>query len=113
MLVKYSYAFVALPGGFGTLDEVFEAATLIQTAKIRRFPLILMGGEFWRPLLAFLAGPLLSAGTIDAADVAGFIVTDSPVEAVDRIRRVASSQFALSHGPRARRRWYLAEGPAR
>ena len=59
MLVKYSYAFIALPGGFGTLDEIFEAATLIQTAKIRNFPLVLMGKEFWRPLLEFLAERLV------------------------------------------------------
>ena len=49
MLVKYSYAFIALPGGFGTLDEIFETATLIQTGKIRDFPLVLMGIEYWRP----------------------------------------------------------------
>ncbi|MFN6195909.1 MAG: TIGR00730 family Rossman fold protein, partial [Planctomycetota bacterium] len=52
MLVKYSYAFVVLPGGFGTMDELFEAATLIQTRKIEDFPLVLMGTEYWRPLLA-------------------------------------------------------------
>ena len=50
MLVKYSYAFVALPGGFGTLDEIFETLVLIQTGKMKRFPLILLGAEFWRPL---------------------------------------------------------------
>ena len=60
MLVKYSYAFVALPGGLGTLDEIFETATLIQTAKIRRFPLVLMGTDFWAPLMHFLQGRLLA-----------------------------------------------------
>ena len=54
MLVKYSYAFIALPGGFGTLDELFEIATLIQTGKIRDFPVVLMGTDFWEPLLDFL-----------------------------------------------------------
>ena len=54
MLVKYSYAFITLPGGFGTLDEIFETATLIQTGKIREFPLVLMGREYWQPLLAFM-----------------------------------------------------------
>src|SRR3972149_1466175 len=54
MLVKYSYAFVAFPGGFGTLDEIFETATLTQTGKIRHFPLVLMGVEYWEPLLAFM-----------------------------------------------------------
>jgi len=55
MLVKYSYAFIAAPGGFGTLDEVFETATLIQTVKIREFPLVLMGKEYWRPMLEFMS----------------------------------------------------------
>src|SRR5712691_750720 len=54
MLVKYSYAFIALPGGFGTLDEIFETAVLIQTGKIREFPLVIMGREFWQPLLDFM-----------------------------------------------------------
>src|SRR5437660_446463 len=59
MLVKYSYAFIALPGGFGTLDEIFETATLIQTAKIRDFPMVLMGRDFWQPLLDFLLNKLV------------------------------------------------------
>ena len=65
MLVKYSYAFVALPGGFGTLDEIFECATLIQTGKIQNFPLVLVGRDFWRPLTDFLHGPLERMGLID------------------------------------------------
>ena len=68
MLVKYSHAFIALPGGFGTLDEIFEAATLIQTGKIKDFPLILMGVDFWTPLIEYMRDHLLSAGTIDADD---------------------------------------------
>jgi uncharacterized protein (TIGR00730 family) len=59
MLVKYSYAFVALPGGFGTLDEIFETATLIQTRKILDFPLVLMGRDYWQPLLDFMESRLL------------------------------------------------------
>jgi predicted Rossmann-fold nucleotide-binding protein len=58
MLVKYSYAFAALPGGFGTMDEIFETATLIQTHKMRDFPLVLVGPDFWRPLTDSLHGPL-------------------------------------------------------
>jgi uncharacterized protein (TIGR00730 family) len=109
MLVKYSYAFVALPGGFGTLDEVFEAATLIQTGKIRQFPLVLMGVDFWRPLLDFMRTRLVAAGTVDPADVDRILVTDSPREAAAAIRDVALAQFGLSYGPRLRRRWYLGE----
>src|SRR5437667_4900201 len=54
MLIKYSYAFIALPGGFGTLDEIFETATLIQTGKIFEFPVVLVGTEYWRPLVEFV-----------------------------------------------------------
>jgi uncharacterized protein (TIGR00730 family) len=109
MLVKYSYAFVAVPGGFGTLDDIFETATLIQTAKIRRFPLVLMGTDFWAPLVHFLQVRLLAEGTIDAADIERLVVTDSPGEAVATISDVAMTQFDLSYGPRLRRRWYLGE----
>ena len=65
MLVKYSYAFVALPGGFGTLDETFEVATLVQTGKVREFPIVLMGCDYWRPLIDFVRNRLLVEGTID------------------------------------------------
>jgi uncharacterized protein (TIGR00730 family) len=109
MLVKYSYAFVALPGGFGTLDEVFETVTLIQTGKIREFPIVLMGVDFWRPLLDFMTARLLGEGTIDPDDVKRLLVTDSPEAAVAVIRDVALRRFALSYGPRARRRWLFGE----
>jgi hypothetical protein len=109
MLVKYSYAFVALPGGFGTLDEIFETATLIQTTKIREFPLVLMGVDFWAPLLQFLRARPLAEGTVSHADVERIAVTDSPAEAVERIRGIAMSQFKLSYAPRLQRRWYLGE----
>src|SRR5713226_2476283 len=69
MLVKYSYAFIALAGGFGTLDEIFETATLIQTGKIQQFPLVLMGREYWRPLLDFMRERLLAQKMIDAIDL--------------------------------------------
>lgn len=89
MLVKYSYGFVALPGGFGTMDEVFETATLIQTRKISGFPLVLVGTEFWEPLLDFLRDRMLAEGTIGDEDLALLFVTDSPEEAADFVVRHA------------------------
>jgi uncharacterized protein (TIGR00730 family) len=86
MLVKYSYAFVVLPGGFGTMDELFEAATLIQTGKIENFPLVLMGVDYWRPLVAFLRETMVAAGTITAADVDRILVTDDVAAAVAHVR---------------------------
>ena len=69
MLVKYSSAFVVLPGGYGTLDEAFETVTLMQTDKIEDFPLISMGVEFWRPMAAFMRDTLVTRGTIGKQDV--------------------------------------------
>lgn len=109
MLVKYSYAFVALPGGFGTLDEVFETATLIQTGKIREFPLVLMGKEFWAPLLQFMSERLVKARTIDAEDLARIIVTDSAEEAARAITEVAKRKFNLTYGSRIKRRRLFGE----
>lgn len=109
MLVKYSYAFIAMPGGFGTLDEIFETATLIQTRKIADFPLVLMGKEFWEPLVGFMSNRLLAERTIDAADCERILITDSPEEAVRSVTAIAMSRFGLTYGPQARRRWFLWE----
>jgi uncharacterized protein (TIGR00730 family) len=109
MLVKYSYAFVAMPGGFGTLDEVFETAMLIQTGKIQEFPLVLVGSEFWRPLVEFLRNDLVVAGTIGPGDAERIRVLDSPEEVAAAITVTAMRRFGLSYGPRLRRRWYLGE----
>src|SRR5215813_11100584 len=76
MLVKYSYAFVVLPGGFGTMDEIFECATLIQTGKIKNFPLILMGTEYWQPLKDFLCHRMVPEKTILPADCDRLLFTD-------------------------------------
>ena len=70
MFVKYADAFVILPGGFGTLDELFEALTLIQTGKIEHFPVILVGHEYWSGLIDWMRRVQLPAGTIDAEDLA-------------------------------------------
>ena len=109
MLVKYSYAFIAMPGGFGTLDEIFETATLIQTHKIKDFPLVLVGKEYWRPLLDFLRGRLVEAKTIDPIDADRILVTDSAEEAVQLARDAAVRQFGLTYGPKIKRRWFLGE----
>jgi uncharacterized protein (TIGR00730 family) len=109
MLVKYSYAFIALPGGFGTLDEIFETATLIQTRKIKDFPLVLMGKEYWGPLMDFLRGRLVQAKTIDPIDAERILVTDSAEEAVRSITDVALRQFGLTYGPKIKRHWFFGE----
>jgi uncharacterized protein (TIGR00730 family) len=109
MLTKYSYAFIALPGGFGTLDEIFETATLIQTGKIQDFPLVLMGADYWKPLLGFLRERLLAQKTVDPHDVDRILVTDSAEDAVRGIKDVAMKRFGLTYGPKCKRRWYLWE----
>ncbi|MDA0301166.1 MAG: TIGR00730 family Rossman fold protein [Chloroflexi bacterium] len=107
VLVKYSYAFVVLPGGLGTLDEVFEAATLIQTGKIRDFPIVLVGRDFWEPMLDFMRRSMIEGGKIDRADLERIVVTDSPQDAVAEIRHAALSRFGLAYSsaPPPRRSW--------
>jgi uncharacterized protein (TIGR00730 family) len=109
MLAKYSYAFVAMPGGFGTIDEFFEIATLVQTGKVKNFPLVLMGKSYWQPLLDFMRTTLIGSKTIDQADLDRIIVSDSPMEVVARIKEIALREFGLSYGAIVKRRWYLFE----
>jgi uncharacterized protein (TIGR00730 family) len=97
MLVKYSYGFVATPGGFGTLDELFEVATLIQTGKIKGFPVVLLGADYWKPLLDFLRVPVLASDAINASDLDTLLVTDSPAEAVEFIKSRVLSRFGLKY----------------
>ncbi|MGC0249578.1 TIGR00730 family Rossman fold protein [Pseudactinotalea sp. Z1748] len=85
MFVKYAQGFIVLPGGYGTLDELFEALTLVQTGKVKRFPLVLIGTEFWSGLLDWLREVLVKEGTIAAADVDLVQVTDDPAEAVQMV----------------------------
>ncbi len=82
MLVKYSDAFVVMPGGFGTLDEVFETAVLMQTGKIQHFPIIIMGRKFWAPMREFIERSLIGMGTISPDDLRLIHMTDDPDEAV-------------------------------
>jgi uncharacterized protein (TIGR00730 family) len=85
MFIKYSVAFIIFPGGFGTLDELFEALTLIQTGKIYRFPVILFGRYYWAGLLRWLQTRVLSEGKISEGDLDLMLVTDDPAEAVQAI----------------------------
>jgi len=82
MMVKYSKAFVIMPGGFGTIDELFEAITLMQTGKMEPFPVVLMGTEFWKPMMDFLAERMVIEGTIARQDLDLVRMTDSCDEAV-------------------------------
>jgi uncharacterized protein (TIGR00730 family) len=94
LLFKYSYAFIALPGGLGTMDELFEALTLIQTGKIEHFPVVLIGREYWRSLGDLLNG-MVAAGTIDASDLSLLLVTDDLDEAMAHLERHAIQSFGL------------------
>ncbi|MDI9549397.1 MAG: TIGR00730 family Rossman fold protein [Chloroflexota bacterium] len=85
MMVKYSCAFVVMPGGYGTLDEVFETLTLVQTGKIRNFPVIAVGSAFWHELQDFMQRSLIPEGAIRPEEMGLFTVTDSLQEAVDII----------------------------
>jgi uncharacterized protein (TIGR00730 family) len=85
MLVKYSSGFVGMPGGFGTFDEIFEAANLIETGKIRQFPIVLVGRDFWAPFVDDMREVFVGGHTVDAEDLERFLVTDSATEAVRHI----------------------------
>jgi uncharacterized protein (TIGR00730 family) len=86
MLVKAAEGFILFPGGFGTLDELFESLTLIQTDKVREFPVALIGAAYWRGLLDWIADPVLATGKISPEDVSLLHLTDDVAEAVGRIR---------------------------
>ena len=94
MLVKYSYAFVVMPGGLGTMDELFEALTLIQTKKVENFPVVMISTEYYRPIMGLLA-KMVAAGTISNTDLDLLLVTDSIEEAMDHIRKHAVRTFGL------------------
>ncbi|MBL9132922.1 MAG: TIGR00730 family Rossman fold protein [Verrucomicrobiaceae bacterium] len=99
LLIKYSYGFVIMPGGFGTMDEMFEALTLIQTKKIKNFPIVIMGSAFWTELRQFIDA-MLAGGTISPEDLDLIKWTDSVEEAVAHLQDKAVKQFGLrvAHG---------------
>jgi uncharacterized protein (TIGR00730 family) len=112
MFVKYAEAFIIFPGGFGTLDELFEALTLIQTGKVRNFPVILFGSDYWHGLRSWIVDTMLAEGKISPEDLDLLVVTDSPAEAVRIVSECyrrhcaelerASSTAKANRGPRAR-----------
>lgn len=91
MFVKYAQGFIVLPGGFGTLDELFEAMTLVQTQKVTSFPIVLIGTEFWAPLWEWVRGSLLANGMISAKDLDLVHLVDDPAEAVRLVQADTAS----------------------
>lgn len=103
MLVKYSYGFVITPGGVGTLDELFETLTLMQTRKIVEFPVALVGKEYFEPLVAYMRDTMLARGTVSEKDFDLFMITDSPDEAAEYIAANSIERFGLKYaGKRSR-----------
>ncbi len=94
LLIKYSYGFVIMPGGFGTMDELFEALTLVQTHKIRDFPIVIMGQEYWKDLIAFIH-KMVGEGTISPEDLDLIKCTDSVEEAIAHLEEKAVKKFRL------------------
>jgi uncharacterized protein (TIGR00730 family) len=112
LLFKYSYAFVALPGGIGTVDELFEALTLIQTGKIEHFPVVLIGTEYWRPLIALLE-QMATEHTIARADLELVLVTDDLDAAMRHLKVHAIEHFGLHARRVPRPSSWLGESPLR
>ncbi len=113
MFVKYAQAFVIFPGGFGTMDELFEALTLIQTGKVQDFPVILFGSAYWQGLIGWLRDTMLAGGKIAEADLNLLVLCDSPEEVRDLIVRSAREQRWRSEHEAAARavtRQVLSEG---
>lgn len=104
LLVKYSYAFVILPGGAGTLDEMFEAITLIQTRKMKNFPVVIMGTDYWDEILPFI-DKMAKAGMIAPSDLELVHATNSVDDAIAHIRIHAIERFGLHAARRVRRHW--------
>lgn len=99
MFIKYSNAYIIFPGGFGTMDELFEALTLIQTRKIRNFPVVLFGSQYWRGLLSWITSVMLNEKNISEEDLGLIYLTDSPRDAVDFIVRTSGSSGTEENQP--------------
>jgi uncharacterized protein (TIGR00730 family) len=108
MLVKYSYAFIVMPGGMGTMDELFEALTLMQTGKMRNFPVILIGETYWQPLLDFLQ-QMARMGTVSLSDLNLFFVTDAVEDIVAHVQTCVIDRFGLQKRINLRRVKLLRE----
>jgi uncharacterized protein (TIGR00730 family) len=117
LLIKYSYAFVVMPGGVGTLDELFEALALIQNEKIKHFPVVIMGTDYWRQLIGFIE-QMAERGKISSSDLNLFCATDSVEGAIAHIRANAIEPFGLKrvahmrrHFPWLGERGFPSKGP--
>jgi hypothetical protein len=108
LLFKYSYGFVALPGGLGTLDELCEALTLVQTGKIKSFPIVLIGTAYWQPFISLLR-EMVTEGAVSPHDLDLVLVTDDLDAAVQHLERNAVTAFGLRRIPWSRPRWWLGE----
>jgi len=109
MLLKYSYGFVVLPGGYGTMDELFETLTLIQTAKMAGFPIVVMGRSYWDQLDDFIRNRMIPDGTISPEDIDLVKVTDDPKEAANFVVDMSQRKFGLRRGVPPTPRWWLFE----
>ena len=105
LLIKYSYAFVCMPGGFGTMDEFFDVLTLIQTKSITQFPVILFGKEFYKDLAELMAG-MVKEGTINPEDLELVLITDSVEEAMKHIRTYITGNYEIKE---RKKLWWLLE----
>lgn len=109
LLIKYSFAFVVLPGGAGTLDELFEALTLIQTGKIKNFPIVILGTDYWLEVLAFLQ-KMARQGMISPPDLSLIYATDSVDDAIEHLRQKAIEPFGLKRVTRRSLPWLGERG---
>jgi uncharacterized protein (TIGR00730 family) len=105
MLIKYSYAFIIMPGGFGTMDEFFETLTLVQTGMLTQFPIVLYGTEYYKNLMVMIEG-MAEQQTISATDLKLVLLTDDINDAIDHIRKYITTNYSVKH---RRKLWWLLE----